>query len=59
MAKSLKESGTRELEAIRTRTRRQLALKRIGQRDHDYIVGRLDEIETRITEMEEKGAEDE
>ena len=57
MAAPLKTAGLRELEALRKRTRRQLAMERIAPVDADYILDRLDEVEVRIIEMREEGGD--
>lgn len=58
MAAPLKTAGLRELEALRRRAKRQLAMERVAAADVDYIVKRLDEIEARIISMREEGPED-
>jgi hypothetical protein len=55
MAAPLKTVGLRELEALRKRTRRQLAMERIAPSDAEYIIHRLDEVEVRIIQMREEG----
>jgi len=57
MALPLKTAGLKELEALRARTRRQLALDRIHPEDADYILTRLSEIEARVIRMNEKGGD--
>ena len=54
MAKPLKTNGLVECRALRARTNRQYGLERIAMEDRDYIVDRLNEIETRIIEMKEE-----
>lgn len=51
--RSLKDAGLAEVAALRRRARRQLALGRAYPADVDYIVTRLDEVESRIVAMEE------
>jgi hypothetical protein len=58
MAAPLKTAGLRELAALRKRAKRQLALERVAAEDVGFIVKRLDEIEARIIEMREEGADD-
>jgi hypothetical protein len=58
MARGLKTRGIQELELVRARARRQHALKRIRREDCEWIVARLDEVEARIIQMEEKGDSD-
>jgi len=55
VAAPLKTVGLRELEALRKRARRQLAMERISPADADYILDRIDQIEVRIIEMREEG----
>lgn len=54
MARSLKSMGLVELDSLRRRARRQLALKRISPADCEYIVNLLDTLEARIVSMSEK-----
>lgn len=49
----LKSSGLEEVQRLRSRSRRQLALGRILKDDWEYIDVRLDEIEARIVSMKE------
>lgn len=57
MAKSLKVNGIQELGAVKNRTKRQYALKRISKADHDFIIDHLNRVEARICEMEEDAPE--
>jgi hypothetical protein len=57
MALPLKSAGLAELAAVRKRVKRQLAMERIYREDHDYIVKRIDEIESRIQTMHEDGGD--
>ena len=54
MARTLKSLGLEELRSLRRRARRQQGLGRIGSRDADYIVSRLNEVEARIISMTEE-----
>ena len=54
MAKTLKSLGLEELWSLRRRARRQLGLGRIGAKDAEYIVSRLNEVEARIISMTEE-----
>lgn len=58
MAAPLKTVGLRELEALRKRARRQLAMERISPKDAEYILHRLDEVEVRIIHMNEEGGDE-
>lgn len=58
MAAPLKTAGLRELEALRKRAKRQLAMERADRSDIEYITTRIDEIEARIIKMREEGTED-
>lgn len=49
----LKDAGLAEVQALRRRTRRQLAMGRIGKADFEYIDTRLDEVEAKIVSMQE------
>jgi hypothetical protein len=49
----LKLRGMDELQSLIHRTRRLCALERITVADHDYIMGRLQEVEARIQQMPE------
>lgn len=49
----LKDAGLAEVQALRRRARRQLAMERIGKADFEYIDTRLDEVEARIVSMQE------
>ena len=49
--RSLKDAGIAEVNGLRRRTRRLLAMGRIMPSDADYIVARLDQIEARIVSM--------
>lgn len=49
----LKDAGIQEVQQLRRRTRRQLAMGRINRPDFDFIDKRLDEIEARIVSMQE------
>lgn len=49
----LKDRGLSEVQGLRSRSRRQLALGRINKEDWAYIDVRLDEIEARIVSMKE------
>jgi hypothetical protein len=55
MARSLKTAGLRELDALRKRAARQLAMGRADRDDIEYITTRLDEVEARIISMREEG----
>ncbi len=50
----LKSAGVGEVRALRSRTRRLLALGRVLPADAAYIVERCDEIEARIVSMHEE-----
>lgn len=54
MARTLKTKGLEELDALRRRARRQQGLGRIGSKDAEYIVTRLNEVEARIISMTEE-----
>jgi uncharacterized protein YecE (DUF72 family) len=58
MARPLKANGLQEAGALKTRIRRQRALGRIGQDDHDYLIEHLEKIEARIVEMDEETEEE-
>lgn len=49
----LKDAGLAEVQALRRRARRALAMSRIGKADFQYIDDRLDEVEARIVSMQE------
>lgn len=51
--RSLKSAGLKEVDSLRKRARRLLALGRIMPTDANYIVTRCDEIEARIATMYE------
>lgn len=51
--RTLKSVGLQEIARLRSRARRQLAFRRIGKADYDYIDQRLDEVEARIISMSE------
>lgn len=51
--RSLKDVGLAEVATLKRRTRRLLALERVGPADAAYITKRLDEIEARIVSMRE------
>ncbi len=53
MARTLKSRGLEELRAFEARVKRQHAMKRISKPDAEYILNRVAEIETRITNMSE------
>lgn len=53
MARPLKVNGLRELRAVKTRARRQLALRRIYKADAEELLQILDRAESKINEMEE------
>lgn len=53
MARSLKTAGIREINQLRARARRQLALGRIAAADATYICELIDVIEARIIKMRE------
>jgi hypothetical protein len=55
MARSIKTQGMVELDALRKRVRRQLALRRIRPDDCDWLVTKLNEVEAYIVKMDEKG----
>lgn len=55
----MKTNGLKEVQALRARTTRSLALNRIGMRSHEYIVGRCNEIEAHIISMDEYDTEEE
>jgi len=59
VARALKTMGLVELDSLRRRAIRQLALKRITPDDCNSIVKMVDELEAFIIKMPEKGAEDE
>lgn len=52
--RSLKSAGLVEVDRLRRRTRRLVALGRVLPHDAGYIVVRLDEIEARIVSMHEE-----
>lgn len=54
MAKSLKINGMNELVALRNRVKRQYGYGRITKADADYLVTRLNEVEAKIVNMQEK-----
>ena len=49
----LKDAGLAEVESLKRRTRRLLAMERVFPADAEYIVSRLDEISARIVGMHE------
>jgi hypothetical protein len=49
----LKTQGLAELQDLRSRARRQLAMGRITKEDWEYIDNRLDQVEARIVSMQE------
>jgi hypothetical protein len=51
--KTLKDAGVQDVERVRKRARRQLALGRALPADVEYIVKRCDEIEAKIVSMHE------
>jgi hypothetical protein len=51
--RALKDAGIAEVQALRRRTRRLLAMERILPLDAQYITTRLDEVEARIVNMHE------
>lgn len=51
--RSLKDAGRAEVESLRRRTRRLLAMGRVLPADAAYIVRRLDEVDARIVSMQE------
>lgn len=53
MARSLKVRGMEELDSMRRRVRRQHALGRISRPDADWLVRRINQIESRIVSMRE------
>lgn len=55
MAKGLKTNGMKELKSLMARTSRQHNLGRIGRKDKEYIMERLQEVEARIVKMREEG----
>lgn len=54
MAKSLKDAGTRELEALEKRVRRQQALDRIEAADTKELLRRISALKAYIREMDEQ-----
>jgi hypothetical protein len=53
MVRPLKDKGIQELDALRRRAGRLLALDRIAEEDYRYITNRIREIEERILTMPE------
>lgn len=51
--RSLKDAGVHEVVTLRRRVRRLLAMERIFPADAAYLTDRLDEVEARITSMQE------
>lgn len=51
--KSVKDAGAAECKRLRNRIGRALGTQAISQEDHDYMRARIDEIESRIEEMDE------
>lgn len=49
----LKDVGAVEVARLRRRVRRLLALERVSPADAEYLVQRCDEMEARITTMQE------
>ena len=58
MAAPLKTAGLRELEALRKRTKRQLAMERINKMDGEALLSLWDQAEGIIQRMREEGEED-
>lgn len=52
--RSVKDAGPEEVDRLRRRIGRALGGQAIDAQDHDYIRLRLDEIDQRIADMEEK-----
>lgn len=52
--KSFQEAGTFECKRLRNRIARALGTEVISKEDHDFMRERIDEIEARIQETEEK-----
>lgn len=52
--KSVKDAGTAECRRLRNRIARALGTRAISQEDHDYMRTRIDEIEIRISDMDEQ-----
>jgi hypothetical protein len=50
----VKDKGRRELESFRKRVLQVAALQRISKADADWLVERINEIEKRVTTMNEK-----
>lgn len=55
MARSLKTAGMRELDSLRRRAKRQLAMERALPADVNEIVEHLDKVEAVIQKMWEEG----
>jgi hypothetical protein len=52
--RSVKDAGPGEVDALRRRIGRALGKRAISSDDHDFIRTRLDEIDSRIEQMEEE-----
>lgn len=52
--RSVKDAGPGEVDRLRRRIGRALGATDISSEDHDYIRQRLDEIDERISQMEER-----
>jgi hypothetical protein len=51
--RAMKDAGLREVQSLINRSARTYGLGRISQDDHDYIKTRLQEVESRIVNMNE------
>ena len=54
MVARIKDKGVKELQAFKRRAMQLAALQRISKADADWLVERVNEIERRITTMQEK-----
>lgn len=50
----IKDKGVKELQAFKRRAMQLAALQRISKADADWLVERVNEIERRVTTMQEK-----
>lgn len=54
MVRSIKQRAPRELESVRKRTLRILALGRISKEDADRVINKIEDLEKVIERIEEK-----
>ena len=54
MVARIKDKGVKELQAFKRRAMQLAALQRISKADADWLVERVNEIERRVTTMQEK-----